>query len=126
VIRGDLADGGLAAILRARGARVDDVVAYRTVEAPATSLGPLRVAIDAGPPAGIVLTSGSTARGLAALAARAGVDLATIPAVCIGHETAGVARATGFRVAAVAARPTAADLARATARCVMPQLQEAR
>ena len=42
--RADAADGALPARLRERGARVDEVVAYHTVEAPETARRPLRAA----------------------------------------------------------------------------------
>jgi len=133
VIRGDLGDGALAATLRARGADVEEVVAYRTLEAPPASRRLLSAAVGAGPIAAIVLTSGSTARGLAALGAAESVGFGSIPAVCIGVPTADAAAAAGFRVVAIAADPTSASLARATAVTVAsttgasptPQLREA-
>ena len=102
VVRGDLAGTTLSEALRARGAVVDDVVAYRTTEAPAGSRGLLRSAVEAGPIAGVILTSGSTARGLRRLADAVSVDVAGLPAVCIGDATAVAAREAGFRVVAVA------------------------
>jgi uroporphyrinogen-III synthase len=111
VIRGDLAGQQLAAALRSRSANVDDVIAYRTIEAPQASLALLADALAAGPISAIVFTSGSTVRGLAALARTAGVDLTSIPAVCVGPRTAQAAVAAGFRVAAVAPSPDAAVLA---------------
>jgi hydroxymethylbilane synthase len=125
-IRGDLADGELAASLRARGAQVDDLVAYRTREAPVSSRPLLRRAMAAGPIAALVFTSGSTVRGLVALARSEGLDLAAIPAVCIGPETADVARAAGFAVETIAAEPDAAALADATAQLVHRQPMEVR
>ena len=133
IVRGDLGDGAAAATLRARGAEVEEVVAYRTVEAPPASRNLLRAATDGGPIAAIVLTSGSTARGLAALAAAESVALSSIPTVCIGTPTADAATAAGFRVVAVSADPTAASLAETTAAVLAsatgtgltPQLQEA-
>jgi uroporphyrinogen-III synthase len=125
-IRGDLADGELAASLRARGAQVDDLVAYRTREAPVSSRPLLRRAMAAGPIAALVFTSGSTVRGLAALARSEGYDLTAIPAVCIGPETADVARSAGFAVEAIAAEQDAAALASATAQLVHRQPMEIR
>jgi hydroxymethylbilane synthase len=113
VVRGDLAGQHLADALRRRGANVDDVIAYRTIEAPQTSVALLGDALAAGPISAIVFTSGSTVRGLAALAHAAGVDLTSIPAVCVGPRTAQAAVAVGFRVAAVAPSPDAAALAAA-------------
>jgi uroporphyrinogen-III synthase len=112
---------------------VEEVVAYRTLEAPGASRTLLRAAIDAGPIAAIVLTSGSTARGLAALAAEESIALGSIPAVCIGAPTADAAIAAGLRVVAVSADPTVASLAGTVAAALAtrtgtrltPQLQEA-
>ena len=114
VVRGDLADDGLAIALRARGAEVDDIVAYRTREAPETSRRLLRAVAADGPIAAAVFTSGSTVRGLVSLGDAESVDVRSLAAVCIGAETAHVARASGFRVLAVAATPDPAALAAAT------------
>jgi hydroxymethylbilane synthase len=125
VLRGDLAGDRLAASLRARGAEVDDVVVYRTQEAPAGSRPLLRSALDGGAIDAIVFTSGSTVRGLAALAAADGLAIAGIPAVCIGQETAREASAAGLQVLAVSPTPDPTALARTTAGALTPQLQEA-
>jgi hydroxymethylbilane synthase len=114
VVRGDLADDGLAIALRARGAEVDDIVAYRTREAPETSRRLLRAVAADGPIAAAVFTSGSTVRGLVSLGDAESVDVRSLAAVCIGAETADEARAAGFRVLAVAARPDSVALAAAT------------
>jgi hydroxymethylbilane synthase len=124
VIRGDLADGGLAAALRARGAEVDDVVAYRTVEAPESSRRLLREVMAEGAPAALVFTSGSTVRGLVAVGRSESIDVTSIPAVCIGPQTAGEARAAGLRVVAVSPTPDAATVAATTARAVARQRSE--
>jgi hydroxymethylbilane synthase len=124
VVRGDLADGDLAERLRARGAAVDDVVAYRTREAPPESRPLLRRAIGGHPIDAVVFTSGSTVRGLVALARSDDLDVFPIPAVCIGPETARVATDAGFRVVAVSPSQDAATLARTTAAAVSRQPQE--
>jgi uroporphyrinogen-III synthase len=121
VLRGDRADGSLARELRARGATVHDVIAYRTREAPEASREGLRATFAAGPIDLVVLTSGSTVRGLVALAAAASVDVTGIGVVCIGAPTARAARAAGFRVLAVPETPTDADVAAATARLLRPE-----
>lgn len=126
VVRGDLADGDLAARLHPRGARVNDLVAYRTREAPASSRSLLRRAIDGGRIDAIVFTSGSTVRGLVALARSEAVDLTPVPAVCIGPETAAAARDAGFTINAVATEPGTEALAVATARAVLAQPLEVR
>lgn len=106
VVRGDLTDLQLPIALRARGAEVDDVLAYRSFEAPNSSRALLRAALGQGPIDAVVFTSGSCVRGLAALAkAEALTEIASIPAVCIGPEaeTAAEARRRGFTVVAEAA-----------------------
>jgi len=126
VVRGDFADEELATTLRTRGAEVDDVIAYRTHEAPDESRILLRRAFTDGPIAAVVFTSGSTGRGLMSLAGAASVDVTSIPAVCIGPGTAGEARAAGFRLIVVSPSPDAAGLAAASARAVAAQSQESR
>jgi hydroxymethylbilane synthase len=124
VVRGDLAGDDLAVALRARGAEVDDVVAYRTREAPATSRALLRRAVADGPIAAIAFTSGSTVRGLLALGRDESIDVVSMPCVCIGPETAATARAAGFRVLAVSEASDSSALAVATAQALALQPQE--
>ena len=116
LVRGNLADERLGVRLRSRGAAVEEVVAYRTVEAPAQSARAARAAFRDGLD-GLVFTSGSTVRGLLALldgpGRRAAVEL---PAFCIGPSTASVARDAGFITVHEAAAPepeALADLVRA-------------
>jgi uroporphyrinogen-III synthase len=124
VVRGDLADEELADTLRARGAEVDDVIAYRTREAPESSRLLLRRATADGPIEAVLFTSGSTVRGLVALGRNEAIDVVSIPSVCIGPETADEARAAGFRMLAVSPSPDSAALAAATARALTLQPQE--
>ena len=123
-VRGDLADEEVAVALRARGAEVDDVIAYRTREAPESSRGLLRTATSAGPIAAAVFTSGSTVRGLVSLGNAESIDVSSFPAVCIGPETADEARTAGFRILAVSPTPDSAVLAAATATALAPQPEE--
>jgi uroporphyrinogen-III synthase len=112
--RADTATPDLARALRSRGANVEEVVAYRTLEGPPDSRDALREAIRGGIDA-ISLTSGSTARGLARLAADLGPDqaarLRAAPSFAIGPVTALAARAAGFRPRATATVHTAEALA---------------
>jgi hydroxymethylbilane synthase len=124
VLRGDLAGEMLASVLRARGAVVDDVIAYRTREAPIGSRRLLRAAVDGGPFAAVVFTSGSTVRGLRSLAQDESIDVTGIPAFCIGAETAETARLAGFRVVAVSPTPGAAAVARTVAVALARQFQQ--
>jgi hydroxymethylbilane synthase len=126
VVRGDQADGDTAFVLRSRGAEVDDLVAYRTFEAPESSRDLLRRAFAQGPVAGIVFTSRSTVRGLVALARNASLDVLAVPAVCIGQATADEASAAGFTVLAVSPTADSVALATATSRALALQLQEIR
>jgi hydroxymethylbilane synthase len=124
VVRGDLAGSDLADRLRSRGAEVDDVVAYRTLESPPSSRSLLRQAMAEGPFDAVVFTSGSTIRGLRSLAESDGLDVTSIPAVCIGPETANEAIGAGFRVIAVAPSQDASALAGTTASALTIQPQE--
>jgi uroporphyrinogen-III synthase len=95
--RGDSADVDLPAALRDRGAHVEELLAYRTVEAPAGSHELLSRAFDDGPIDVLVLTSGSSARGLLALADdEPRARLRRTPVVAIGQPTAEVAREAGY------------------------------
>jgi uroporphyrinogen-III synthase len=126
LVRGDLADVDFKLALRARGADVDDVVGYRTREAPEASRLMLRRAMASGHIDAVLFTSGSTVRGLVALARAESLDIASIPAVCIGPETADEARDAGFSVMAVSATPDAAVLAATTADAIARHPKELR
>jgi uroporphyrinogen-III synthase len=111
--RSNLATSDLVADLRGRGARVKEIVAYRTVEGPADSRDLLRTAL-AQRLDGITFASGSSVRGLLVLASDADAALArALPGFCIGPVTAEVARKAGFAVPVVAADRTAGALAAA-------------
>ncbi len=123
VPRSEIADDALVDRLTARGARVEPVVAYRTVEGPAASATLLGPALDRSPRA-VVFTSGSTARGLLELAARVGPETTArvlgLPAVCIGPTTSGEARRLGFDVVAESARQGVSAIADAVAGYLRP------
>jgi uroporphyrinogen-III synthase len=111
--RADVATRDLRDALLRRGALVEEVVAYRTVEGPAASRDRLRAAL-AHPLDGVTFTSGSTVRGLHALLSPRDAPRATaLPAYCIGPVTARVARRAGFAVPVVAADHTVVALAEA-------------
>ncbi len=107
---------GLVEDLRARGANVDEVVAYGTVEGPEASRTLLTRALGGEGPRAVILASGSSVRGLVRLTLPESVDaVLSLPAICIGRATAEAARRVGFRRILVAAdtRPeTLATLAR--------------
>lgn len=123
LVRGDLAGDDLPQMLRRRGAQVEDVIAYRTIEAPGTSRTLLGAALAGGRIDAVLFTSGSTVRGLVKLAQELGQDEAVsqvtgIPAICIGPETAREARRAGFLVLGQSPMQDAASLARAAARII--------
>jgi len=124
VVRGDLGDEELALALRAREAEVDDVIAYRTREAPESSRALLRRATADGPIAAVAFTSGSTVRGLVSLGRDESIDVQSFRAVCIGPETADEARSAGFRILVVAATPDVTALAAATETALARQPEE--
>jgi uroporphyrinogen III methyltransferase/synthase len=106
LLRADAAGPDLPDALALRGAVVEDVAAYRTIEGPASSRVPLRQAL-ADPDLGCaVVGSGSAVRGLLALAEPAS-DVLAIPLVAIGPPTALVARRAAFATIRTAAAPTA-------------------
>ncbi|HEY5495410.1 MAG TPA: uroporphyrinogen-III synthase, partial [Candidatus Limnocylindrales bacterium] len=121
LVRGNLADERLGSRLRSRGATVDEVVAYRTIEAPPESVRSAHTAFRDGLD-GLVFTSGSTVRGLLALLdapdRRAALEM---PAFCIGPSTASVARDAGF----VAVHEASAPEPEALAELVRAYLAEA-
>lgn len=121
--RGDLADEHLPRRLAERGAHVDTVVVYRTVEAPTASRSLIAAALAERPHA-LVITSGSAVRGWLRLARDAGVvDTArAVGIVAIGPTTIAEARRHGLVVASEAASPHPAAIADAvTAATQIPQ-----
>lgn len=110
----DIASSDLAEGLRAAGAEVETVTAYRT--GPGGGAAALAAALEDGEVDVVLLASPSAARGLAAAIAsqRRGSGADRRPAVvCIGPSTADAARAIGLDVAAVAADHTREGLLRA-------------
>lgn len=121
--RGNLAGDELARRLRARGAAVTDVVAYRTIEGPDSSRPLLHDALRTGRPDAVLFASGSAVRGLVALAGPDLTGIRQVPAVCIGPETAREATRTGFQVIATAVTPDAEALAVTTAAALAQPLE---
>lgn len=102
-VRGETASPVATTRLRARGISVDEVVAYRIVEAPPGSEVLLRQAWMQGIDA-IVFTSASTVRGFAHLAERVGIadDVGSVTTFAIGPVTAEAMTAMGWEVHGVA------------------------
>ncbi len=98
--RGNLADPATAEAIRALGAEVDDVVAYRTL-LDGGDLEGLKRALAAGQIHYATFTSGSTVRNL--IVRLGGTELLTgVRIACIGPETAKVAKEMGLPVHLVA------------------------
>jgi uroporphyrinogen III methyltransferase / synthase len=113
--RADAATPDLGETFRARGAWVEEIVAYRTVEGPPEYRDSLQTALRSGID-GITFTSGSTVRGLLRLVPTGEQRRLTgLPAYCIGPVTAQAARDAGFTVPVVAAVHTVTALADAIA-----------
>ncbi len=111
--RADAAGADLPDRLRERGAQVDEVAAYHTVEAPPESAGPLRQALADPALAALVFASGSAIHGFLKLG-----GTASWPAVTIGPRTTGEAARLGFEVLAEAASQSTDALAGAVRRAL--------
>jgi uroporphyrinogen III methyltransferase/synthase len=111
--RADIADGRLIEGLRARGAIVDQFMAYRTLVADEDA-GPLRAALAKGEIDVVTFASSSTVRNLCrALGGDAPALLRRALVACIGPVTAGAAREEGLQPAIVAEEHTISGLVRA-------------
>jgi len=125
--RNAIAGPQMADALRRRGAIVEDLVAYRTVEAPEGSRAPLRAALAQGQPDAVLFMSGSAIRGFLALAEPDLVDRCReLPAVCIGTVTAQEARTHGFDVIATSESQEATAVAETVAQHLVPAMSLAR
>ena len=110
LVRASAAAADLPERLRERGAAVDELAVYLTVEGPPSETEPLRAALADRDLAAIVFASGSAVRGFIALG-----GTTSWPAITIGPRTSAVARKLGFRVAAEAVGQSAEALAAAVA-----------
>jgi uroporphyrinogen-III synthase len=108
LVRASAAAPDLPERLRERGAAVDELTAYLTIEGPESAAEPLKTALGDFELAAIIFASGSAVRGYVALG-----GTPSRPAITIGPRTTRVAEQLGFRVIAQAARPTAQALAAA-------------
>ena len=113
LVRASAAGSDLPDTLRRRGAIVEEITAYRTVEGPAASAEQLRTALNDPDLGAVVFASGSAVRGF--------VDLggsARPPAITIGPRTSASARDVGFQVLAEAGTQSVAGLANAVLRAL--------
>jgi porphobilinogen synthase len=113
LVRASQADPDLPEALRRRGAFVEEVTAYETVEGPTESVSELRQALGQNDLAAVVFGSGSAVRGFARLG-----GTTQLPAITIGPRTSAVAREAGFNVVAEAAGQSVHELATAVERAV--------
>jgi porphobilinogen synthase len=113
LVRASLADPDLPAGLRRRGAIVDEITAYETVEGPAESAEDLHRALRQPDIAAVVFASGSAVRGFMKLG-----GLANLPAITIGPRTSAVARDSGFKVVAEAEGASVQHLATAVTQAI--------
>ncbi len=113
LVRASAADTELPDTLRRRGATVEEVTAYRTVEAPPESALSLRTALTDRDLGAVVFASGSAVRGFIKLG-----GAAQLPAITIGPRTTARARDLGFDVIAEADTQSVAGLADAVARAL--------
>lgn len=108
--RTEAAGPTLARALRARGADVDEVTAYRTVLAPSRSRTRLRGLLVARQVDTVIFTSASTVRGLVQLLGDESRSLREMTIACIGPVTAAAVVEEGFHPTVVAREHTADGL----------------
>lgn len=113
LVRASLADPDLPSELRKRGAKVEEVTAYETVEGPDESRDQLRRALTKPGLGAVIFASGSAVRGFLKLG-----GATELPAITIGPRTSAVARQSGFTVVAEAAAPHVRQLADAVERAI--------
>jgi uroporphyrinogen III methyltransferase/synthase len=119
VVRASAASDDLPEILRRRGATVDEVTAYRTVEAPESSREALLAALADELLAAVLFASGSAVRGFLRLG-----GVASWPAITIGPRTSAAARVAGFEVLAEAADQNVEALVEAVVAVIPPEGDE--
>jgi uroporphyrinogen-III synthase len=116
--RADLANPELAVVLRDKGWRTTEVVAYHTV--PVGTLDPAaRRRLDTGDVDWVAFTASSTVEGF--LQGYGGPPPAGVRVAAIGPVTADTARAAGIRVAATATEHTIPGLVAAIEHAVTPR-----
>jgi len=115
LVRASAAADDLPELLRRRGATVEEVTAYRTVEGPETSLDALQAALADLSLAALLFASGSAVRGFLRLG-----GVASWPAITIGPRTSAAARIAGFEVIAEAVDQNVEALVKAVVAVIPP------
>lgn len=118
LVRASAAATDLPDRLRRRGAIISEVTAYRTVEAPAASAEPLRVALKDPDLDAVVFASGSAVRGFLELG-----GTTSLSAITIGPHTSATARENGFSVIAEADTQSVTGLVSAIVRVLPLEVQ---
>ena len=113
LVRGSLADDDLPDALRRRGALVEEVTTYETIEGPTSSAAPLHATMADPDVAAVVFASGSAVRGYVKLGGS--TDL---PAITIGPRTTAIALDAGFRAIGEAAGRNSAAIADAVEQAI--------
>ena len=113
LVRASGAAADLPTRLRERGAIVEEVTAYRTIEGPPASAAPLQSALMDVDLAAVVFASGSAVRGFVALGGST-----DWPAITIGPRTTISAFECGFHVIAEAESQSAEALVAAVVRAI--------
>jgi uroporphyrinogen III methyltransferase / synthase len=106
LVRASAAGDDLPDRLRRRGAAVEEITAYRTVEGPPSSAEKLRAALTDPDLRAVVFASGSAVRGFLGLG-----GTPHVPAITIGPRTTSSARGRGFTVTAQADAQSVSGLA---------------
>ncbi len=119
LVRASAADSDLPNVLRRRGAIVEEVTAYRTIEAPPEWAHALRTALVDPELRAVIFASGSALRGFTHLG-----GTADLPAITIGARTTASARELGFRVIAEADTQSVAGLANAVSRALPLEVEK--
>ena len=119
LVRASAAGEDLPDRLRRRGAAVEEVTAYRTVEGPAASAELLRSALADPELGAVVFASGSAVRGFLRLGGSK-----RVPAITIGPRTTGSARGRGFEVIAQADAQSVSGLADAVVHALPMEIKK--
>jgi len=119
LVRASAAGEDLPDRLRRRGAAVEEVTAYRTVEGPASSAELLRSALADPELGAVVFASGSAVRGFLRLGGSN-----RVPAITIGPRTTSSARGRGFVVIAQAEAQSVSGLADAVVHALPMEIKK--